>query len=61
MLGGWSDPRAIYGGAVKQNRYEIKWRYGKWRVIDTHTNTVLTKVNTKALAETYLRLLGEEQ
>jgi hypothetical protein len=59
MLGGWLDPRATYGGAVKQNRYEIKWRYGKWRVIDTHTNTVLIKVNTKALAETYLRLLGE--
>jgi hypothetical protein len=28
--------------------------------MDTHTNTVLTKVNTKQLAETYLRLLGDE-
>ena len=51
MLGEW----------VWIDRYKIKWRYGKWRVIDTHTNTVLIKVNTKELAETYLRLLGEEQ
>ena len=42
-------------------RYKIKMRYGKWRVIDTYTNTVLTKVSTKELAETYLKLLGEEQ
>lgn len=60
VFGKWTDPRAAYGGAVKQNRYEIVHRYGKWRVIDTHTNVVLTKVNTKQLAETYLRLLGDE-
>ena len=42
-------------------RYAIVHRYGKWRVIDTYTNTVLIKVNTKELAKTYLRLLGEEQ
>ena len=59
VFGKWTEPRAAYGGAVKQNRYEIVHRYGKWRVIDTHTNTVLTKVSTKALAETYLRLLQE--
>jgi len=41
-------------------RYEIVHRYGKWRVMDTHTNTMLTKVNTKQLAEAYLRLLGDE-
>jgi len=51
----------MYGGAVKQNRYEIVHRYGKWRVIDTHTNKVLIKVNSRALAETYLKLLGEGQ
>ncbi len=56
MLGGWSDPRM-----PKFARYVIVHRYGKWRVMDTHTNTILTKVNTKELAETYLRLLGEEQ
>lgn len=54
-----NNPRAMYGGAVKQNRYVILHRYGKWRVVNTHTNTVLTKVNTKELAETYLRLLGD--
>jgi hypothetical protein len=41
-------------------RYEIVHRYGKWRVIDTYTNTMLIKVNSRALAETYLRLLGED-
>ena len=54
----------MLGGRYKfddSKRYTIKVRYGKWRVIDTYTNTVLIKVNTKALAETYLRLLGEEQ
>lgn len=50
MLGQW----------VYIDRYKIKWRYGKWRVIDTHTNKMLIKVNTKELAETYLRLLGED-
>ena len=53
---GWSDPRMPKFGP----RYEIVHRYGKWRVMDTHTNTILTKVNTKELAETYLRLLGED-
>ena len=51
-----NNPKFVFDDS---KRYEIKWRYGKWRVIDTHTNTVLTKVNTKELAETYLRLLGE--
>jgi hypothetical protein len=51
------EGRYKYGGG----RYEIVHRYGKWRVIDTIENKVLIKVNTKALAETYLRLLGEEQ
>jgi hypothetical protein len=51
----------MYGGVVKQSRYEIVHRYGKWRVMDTHTNKMLIKVNSRALAETYLRLLGEEQ
>ena len=52
---GWSDPRM-----PKFARYEIVHRYGKWRVMDTHTKTILIKVNTKELAETYLRLLGED-
>ena len=55
------EGRYKYGGAVKQSRYEIVHRYGKWRVMDTHTNKMLIKVNSRALAETYLRLLGEEQ
>lgn len=57
---GWTDTRVLYGEATPKPRYEIKWRYGKWRVIDTHTNAVLTRVSTKDLAETYLRLLGDE-
>lgn len=42
------------------SRYYIVQRYGKWRVIDLETRKILVKVNTKALAETYLRLLGED-
>jgi hypothetical protein len=53
------DGRYLYGVAVKQSRYEIVHRYGKWKVVDTFENKVLIKVNSRALAETYLRLLGE--
>jgi hypothetical protein len=53
-----NNPKFIY---VDKPRYEIVHRYGKWRVFDTFDNKVLIKVNTKALAETYLRLLGEGQ
>lgn len=60
VIYGWTDTRAAFGVSTPNPRYEIKWRYGKWIVIDTHTNTALTKVNTKELAETYLRLLGED-
>jgi hypothetical protein len=42
-------------------RYFIVHRYGKWRVIDLETRKVLVKVSTKELADTYLRLLGDEQ
>ena len=59
VFGKWTDPRAIYG--AREPRYVVVQRYGKWRVIDTYTHTVLTKVNSRALAEVYLRLLGEEQ
>jgi len=41
-------------------RYYIVHRYGKWRVIDLETRKVLVKVNTLQLAQTYLRLLGED-
>jgi hypothetical protein len=40
-------------------RYVIVQRYGKWRVIDTAEMKVLVKVNSRELAETYLRLLQE--
>ena len=55
---GYTDSRIAYG-AVKQERYELVHRYGKWRVMDTTTNKMLTQASTKELAEAYLKLLRE--
>jgi hypothetical protein len=58
MLGKWVDPMSVYT-APRKPRYAIVHRYGKWRVIDTAEMKVLVKVNSRELAETYLRLLQE--
>jgi hypothetical protein len=58
MLGKWVDPMSVYT-APRKPRYEIvQWR-GKWKVVDTVEMKVLVKVNSRELAETYLRLLQE--